>query len=37
MKEWKIGEEEYLLKKGLHIHPFLGEGTVLPMVCISGV
>jgi hypothetical protein len=28
--------EEYHLQKGLYIHPFLGEGTMQPMVCING-
>jgi hypothetical protein len=30
-----VREDAYQLKKGLHIHPFLGEGLVLHIVCIS--
>jgi hypothetical protein len=37
MKQWKTRKEEYLFKKGLHIHLFFGKGIVLLMVCISGL
>jgi hypothetical protein len=31
-----VREDAYFLKKGLHIHPFLGEDLVLHKICING-
>jgi hypothetical protein len=36
MKHSIAREGKYLLKKGYHIHPFLGEGRVLHIICING-